>query len=138
LILLPLTIVCLVQSTVGLGVAWIEVAELSVNMGRTKGKLKRIKLGAKVMIISICAVVFWMAVNGQSTELVGPIMLFFLIMVAVLQVGARRLYKLLKPNGPEPNKPKGDEYVGERSLARSEATSRSNTRRAPLGPFEHS
>jgi len=28
-------------------------------------------------------------------------------------------------------------YVGERSLARSEATNRSNTRRGPLGPFEH-
>jgi len=28
-------------------------------------------------------------------------------------------------------------YVGERSLARSEATSRSNTRRGLLGPFEH-
>jgi len=41
--------------------------------------------------------------------------------------------------GQDLNSPKIKElYVGERSLAKSEATSRSNTRRAPLGPFEHS
>ena len=34
----------------------------------------------------------------------------------------------------ENNKINRQQYVGERSLARSEATSRSNTRRGPRGP----